>query len=146
MLRTTPQRRFSRGFTLLEVTIALSIGLALLGVAVLALTSVQDENQLRQVATDIEVAAQEALLDAVAQRRPVQLALDGGLAGGGEVLVLRYGEHKFRAARPGETWEFSPSGICEPLTLRVLHPLGEVELSFDPLTGMARDRSVIVKG
>ncbi len=137
-----------RGFTLLEVVIAMSIGLVVLGVAVLGIAGVQDENRLRRLATDIEGTAREALFEAVSTQRPVRLALDGGLTGeaGGFVMVKRYGEPRFREARRGEFWEFSPSGICEPIEVRVESALGEIELAFDPLTGMAKRRGIIVKG
>lgn len=126
----------------------MSIGLVVLGVAVLGISGVQDENRLRRLATDIETTAREALFEAVSSQRPVRLALDGGLAGevGGAVFVKRYGEPKFREARRGEFWEFSPTGICEPIEVRVESSLGEIELAFDPLTGMAKRRGVIVKG
>ena len=138
--------RTSSGFTLLEVCIAMTIGLVVLGVAVLGLTSVQDENELRSAASGIESTVRDALFEAMSTQRPVRLALNGGFSAGGQVLVKRYGEKKFRAARRGEFWEFSPTGICEPIEVRVMHSLGQIELSFDPLTGMARDSSIIVNG
>lgn len=146
--RTGGPTRSIRAFTLLEVIIAMSIGVVILGVAVLGISGVQDEYRLRRLAADIETTAREALFDAVSSQRPVRLALDGGLAGqtGGAVLVKRYGESKFREARRGEYWEFSPTGICEPVEVRVESALGEVELAFDPLTGMAKRRGIIVKG
>jgi hypothetical protein len=88
----------------------------------------------------------EALFEAVSTQRPVRLALDGGLGGDGVVQVRRFGERKFREARRGEFWEFSPTGICEPIEVRVESALGEIELAFDPLTGMAKRRGIIVKG
>ena len=126
----------------------MSIGVVILGVSVLGISGVQDENRLRRVATDIETTAREALFEAVSTQRPIRLALDGGLGGeaGGAVFVRRYGETKFREAKRGEFWEFSPTGICEPIEVRVVSNLGEVELAFDPLTGMAKRRGVIVKG
>ena len=129
-----------RAFTLLEVIVAMSIGLIVLGVSVLSISGVQDDNRLRRVATDIEGTVREALFEAVSTQRPVRLALDGGLGGEGSVMVRRYGEKKFREARQGEFWEFSPTGSCEPIEVRVQHELGEVELAFDPLTGLAMRR------
>lgn len=140
------QRLAPRAFTLLEVIVAMSIGLIVLGVSVLSISGVQDENRLRRQATDIEETVREALFEAVSTQRPVRLALDGGLGGDGAVLVRRFGERKFREARRGEFWEFSPTGICEPIEVRVESSLGEIELAFDPLTGMAKRRGIIVKG
>ena len=140
------QRLAPRAFTLLEVIVAMSIGLIVLGVSVLSISGVQDENRLRRQATDIEGTVREALFEAVTTQRPVRLALDGGLGGEGAVFVRRYGEAKFREARQGEFWEFSPTGICEPIEVRLVSALGEIELAFDPLTGMAKRRGIVVKG
>jgi prepilin-type N-terminal cleavage/methylation domain-containing protein len=140
------QRRAPGGFTLLEVIVAMSIGLLVLGVSVLSISGVQDENRLRRMATDIEGTVREALFEAVSTQRSVRLALDGGLGGEGSVLVRRFGERKFREARAGEFWEFSATGICEPIEVRVQSELGDVELAFDPLTGMAKRRGIVVKG
>jgi hypothetical protein len=75
----------------------------------------------------------------------VQLALDGGFSAGGQVEVRRYGESKYRLARKGEHWEFSPTGVCEPIELRLTSEYGVIELGFDPLTGCARKRNLTVK-
>ena len=59
------QRLAPRAFTLLEVIVAMSIGLIVLGVSVLSISGVQDDNRLRRVATDIEGTVREALFEAV---------------------------------------------------------------------------------
>lgn len=134
------------GFTLLEVCIALTIAMLILGVSVLGITGVQDEQQLRESAAEVESSAREALLDAIAHHRPIQLGLDGGLAGstGGVVEVKRHGESKFRAPTTGEVWEFSPSGVCEPIEIRITSQAGVIEMGFDPLTACARKKNIIV--
>jgi hypothetical protein len=73
------------------------------------------------------------------------LALDGGLGLGGNVEIKRHGETKFRYAKQGEFWEFSPTGVCEPIELRITNEYGVIELGFDPLTGCARKRNLMVK-
>lgn len=147
MKHTSIQRHpLQPGFTLLEVIIAMSIGLVVIGVAVMGVSSVRDDQTLRRIASEVETSVRDALFEAVATQRPIRLALDGGIAGEGVVLVRRYGEKKFRPAERGEYWEFSPTGICEPIAVQVHHSLGQIELEFDPLTGMARRRGIIVKG
>lgn len=130
------------GFTLVEVIVAMSIAMLLVGVASLSLTAVNDENQLRRAAADIEMTARDSLLKAVSSYRPVQL----DLASFGSVQVRRYGEKAFRAPAKGETWEFSPTGVCEPVELRITSEAGTIEMGFDPLTGCARKRNIIVNG
>ncbi len=134
------------GFTLLEVCIAMTIAMLILGVAVMGITGVADEQRLRETAATIEGHARNALLDAIAKHQPVQLALDGSLSGGSTVEVKRYGEKNFRTAESGEFWEFSPTGVCEPIELRLISTDGVIELGFDPLTGCARHKSIIVNG
>jgi len=138
----------SKGFTLLEVCIALTIAMLILGVSVLGITGVQEEQRLRETAAAIESSARDALLDAIAKHRPIHLGLDGGLGGaeGGSIEVKRHGEEKFREPRTGEVWEFSPTGVCEPIEVRVTTSGGIIELGFDPLTAVARKKNIIVNG
>lgn len=136
----------TRAFTLIEVCIAMTIGMLILGVAVLGITGVQDEQRLRESAAMIESTARDALLKSIAEQRPVQIALAGGLSGleGGAVEIKRYGERAFRKPASDEIWEFSPTGVCEPIELRVTSQTGTIELGFDPLTACARKRNISV--
>ena len=142
----TQQRMRARAaFTLIEVCIAMTIAMLILGVAVLGISGVQDEQKLRESASMIESTARDSLLKAVAEHRPVQIDIAGGIQGaGGMVEVRRYGEKSFRKPDAGEFWEFSPTGICEPIELRVTSASGVIEMGFDPLTGCARRKSITV--
>ena len=133
------------GFTLIEVCIAMSIAMLILGVAVLGISGVQEEQKLRESAAMIESTARDSLLKAVAEHRPVQIDIAGGIQGAdGRVEVRRYGEKTFRKPDSGEFWEFSPTGVCEPIELRVTNGTGVIEMGFDPLTGCARRKSITV--
>ena len=81
------------------------------------------------------------------QQRTIELALDGGLGGdeGGRVQIKRLGDKAFRNAKRGEVWEFSPTGICEPLEVRITSASGVIEVGFDPLTACAVKKNVSVK-
>jgi len=117
----------------------------LLGIATLSFTGLQDEARLKRTASEIEGTARHSLQQAVMEQRLITLALDGSLGGdGGQVQVKRVGEKVFRKADKGEIWEFSPSGICEPIEVRVTHSGGIIELAFDPLTACAVRKSIIV--
>lgn len=132
-------------FTLVEVCLALGLCMLLLGVGALSITGMQDQARLKKSAGEIEAAARRALQEAVSTRRPVILALDGSLGGeGGRVQIRRVGEKTFRSARGGEVWEFSPTGICEPVEIRVTSPAGVIELAFDPLTACAVRKDISV--
>ena len=137
--------RARAGFTLIEVCIAMTIAMLILGVAVLGISGVQDEQKLREAAAMIESTARDSLLKAVAEHRPVQIDIAGGIQGAdGHVEVRRYGEKTFRKPDNGEFWEFSPTGICEPIELRVTNGSGVIEMGFDPLTGCARRKNITV--
>jgi type II secretory pathway pseudopilin PulG len=138
------QRPASAAFTLLEVCIAMTIGMLILGVAVLGVTGVQDEQKLRESAANIESTARNSLLKAISEHRPVQLAFGAGLGGEGNVEVKRYGENKYRKPDSDEMWEFSPTGVCEPVEIRVTSTMGVIEMGFDPLTGCARKKNISV--
>ena len=132
----------SAGFTLVEVIVAMSIAMLLIGVASLSITAVNDEGKLRREASQIEITVRDSLMKAVSTYSPVQV----DLASFGSVQVRRYGEKQFRAPKSGESWEFSPTGICEPIEIRVTRDEGTIELGFDPLTGCARKRNIVVNG
>ena len=134
------------GFTLLEVCIAMTIAMLILGVSVMGISGVQEEQRLRESASSIESTAREALLEAIAHHRPIQLGLDGSLGGleGGNIEVKRHGEINYRSPKDGEIWEFSPTGVCEPIEIRISNAKGTIELGFDPLTACARKKNIIV--
>lgn len=133
------------GFTLIEICIAMGLCMLLLGIGVLSVTGMQDQARLRKTTAEIEGTARRSLQEAVMKQRLVELALDGGLGGeGGRVQIRRVGDKTFRNARQGETWEFSPTGICEPIEVRITSPAGSIELAFDPLTACAVKKNVIV--
>lgn len=133
------------GFTLIEVCVAMAIGVLILGVATLNMAGLQAETQLKKMASRVETRARQSLLDAVMQQRVIALDFQGGLEAEGGIQVKRAGEKSFRKPRRGEVWEFSPSGICEPVEVRVFNEAGEIELAFDPLTGCTSRKEVRVK-
>jgi len=147
------------GFTLLEVCVAITIGMLIIGAATLGISSVGEEHRLRKTASVIEATARATLQRAVTDHRNVFIefsqdrimatASEGVNAGeydlGGKLQIRRYGEKEFRTPRSGELWQFSADGLCEPLEIRITQKKGSIEMSFDPLTGCARKKSIIVQ-
>lgn len=133
------------GFTLVEVCVAMAIAVLILGVATFSMAGLQGEVKLKRMASQVESLARESLLQAVMNQRVVTLDLQGGLGTEGRLQVRRVGDKTFRQPVRGEVWEFSPTGICEPLDVRVSNEVGEIELGFDPLTGCAMRKEVRVK-
>lgn len=130
----------------------MGIGALMIGIAVMGVSGVQAEHALRKTASGIESQVRQSLLQAISDQRSVHIALGGTTADRdatplnteGLLTIRRYGEKRYREPQRGEIWEFSPTGIFEPIDLRILAPGGTIELAFDPLTGCARDRSIIV--
>ena len=138
-------------FTLIEVIMAMTIILLVIGVAVLSISGVRDEDKLRRAASMIETTARQNLLQALNSQQTVRMELSAGAFGAsdefnGMLQVRRVGEKVFRKPRRGEAWEFSPTGICEPIEVRISGPAGQIEIGFDPLTACAKRKSIQVKG
>ena len=138
-------------FTLIEVIMAMTIILLVIGVAVLSISGVRDEDKLRRAASMIETTARQNLLQALNSQQTVRMELSAGAFGAsdefnGMLQVRRVGEKVFRKPRRGEAWEFSPTGICEPIEVRISGPAGQIEMGFDPLTACAKRKSIQVKG
>lgn len=141
----TQRRRAHAGFTLIEVCVAMAIAVLILGIATLSMAGVQGEAQLKKMAARVESLARESLLQAVMKQRVVQLSLADTLGAEGSLEIRRVGSKTFRPPHRGEVWEFNPSGVCEPVEIRITNSAGEIELGFDPLTGCAVKKEVRVR-
>lgn len=145
------RRSRSAGFTLLEIIVAMALTLMVIGIAALSISGVRAEDKLRRAAAVIETTARQNLMQALNSQQIVRMDLTAGAFGagdefGGMLMVRRYGESAFRKPRRGEAWEFSPTGICEPIEVRISGPAGQIEIGFDPLTACARRKSIQVNG
>ncbi len=59
--------------------------------------------------------------------------------------VRRWGEKYFRKPE-GDAWVFDPSGICEPIGIKLIHQKGFIEMEFNPLTAKVQDQSLVIGG
>lgn len=139
------------GFTLLEIIVAMTLTMMIIGIATVSISGVRAEDKLRRAAAMIETTARQNMLQALNSQQTVRMELSAGAFGAtdefsGMLQVRRYGETAFRKPRRGEAWEFSPSGICEPIEVRISGPAGQIEIGFDPLTGCAKRKSIQVNG
>jgi len=57
--------------------------------------------------------------------------------------VRRWGEKHFKVP-DGDEWVFEPSGICEPLAIRISFEDGVIEMEFNPLTAKVSDQSIVL--
>ena len=147
--------QFARGFTLLEVLLALAAAMLVVGIAVLAVGSIGGERELKSHAGVLETTARGALQRSISSGRPIALALNSNGFSLGEkshqldqanLELRRVGEEGWRSPSAGETWTFHPSGICEPIAVRISSDVGYIEVFFDPLTASAEKTNFIVAG
>ena len=59
--------------------------------------------------------------------------------------VRRWGEKYFRKPE-ADAWVFEPSGICEPIHIKLIHQKGFIEMEFNPLTAKVQDQSLVIGG
>lgn len=135
------------GFTLLEILVVLGLLMMLFGVSIISISGIKEEDRLRRAVALIETTARQNLLQAVKEQKTVTLPLAAGSFGsgsdfGGLLQIRRVGERSFREPKRNETWEFSPTGICEPIEVRLSGPGGTIELAFDALTACAKRKSL----
>jgi prepilin-type N-terminal cleavage/methylation domain-containing protein len=135
------------GFTLVEMLVVLAVITLMLGISIISISGIKDEDRLRRAVAVIETTARESLLQAVKNQQLVRMQLAAGSFGsaadfGGKLEIRRFGEREFRAPKRGEIWEFSPTGICEPIEVRLSGSGGTVELAFDALTACAKRKTL----
>lgn len=146
-----------RGYTLLEIAMVLSIIVLLVGAAIPLSSGFVREQRLRDVVREILVLAKTARTESMTSGNRAVIILDKksfgllrpgdeepsevyALPGGMVYDILPYGED--RRVRPdGLRWVFQPSGLLEPLTVRVIEDEAWIEVRFDPLTAALSDES-----
>ncbi|NNE92281.1 MAG: type II secretion system protein [Verrucomicrobiales bacterium] len=147
----------SAGFSLLEIIVALAVAMLILGGAVLTITPVNDEHQIRRTGGKIETTARKALIEAGTENRTALIVVGRDCledeTSGAEwhwpedirILIRPPGNEKWQVpSAGGYPWRFFPQGICEPLAFRIESEAAEMEFKIDPLTGEAREERVIV--
>jgi type II secretory pathway pseudopilin PulG len=157
--RRRPARR-ARGYTLLEVALVVSIVVLLVGAAIPLTSGFVREQRLRDVVRELLVLAKTARTDAMTTGRPTEIIFDKkgfGLRRPGdeepsEAAMLPAGMDYTlrpfaaeRVLRPdGQRWIFQPTGLLEPVTVRVMEGEAWIEVQFDPLTAGLADESYYI--
>jgi prepilin-type N-terminal cleavage/methylation domain-containing protein len=154
----------ARGFTLIEIALAIFILLLLLVLAVPSFSGVIANRRLKQSLDEFNNLVREAQERSVTERRPYLIAW-----GKNNVVVrpevFAEGEEakataEFRLSRgstlslslpvalaekyPAE-WIFWPSGTCEPATVYFRAPAGSWTANYAPLTGRPEITSYAVR-
>ena len=154
------KRRPARGYTLLEIAMVVAIIVLIIGAAVPMTSGFTREQRLRDVVRELLVLAKTARADAMTTGRAAEVvfAKDGfALRRPGEEEPaesfrlprgMRYVVEPFgadRAVRPdGQRWVFQPTGLCEPLSVRVEEDEAWMKVTFDALTAGIADEGYYI--
>ena len=154
----------ARGFTLIEIALAIFILLLLLVMAVPSFSGVIANRRLKQSLDEFNNLVRQAQTRSVTERRPYLIVW------GKNNVVVRpeafeqdeeaKAKAEFRPSRgstlkvslpvaltekyPAE-WIFWPSGTCEPATVRFQSPAGSWTANYSPLTGRPEITSYAVR-
>lgn len=139
-----------RGYTLIEIALVLAIMVMIIGAAIPLSSGFMREQRLRDPVRELLILAKTARTEAMTTGRATAVVFEKGGFGlqrpGAEELaesyrlppgmsytLMPFGSEK--AARPdGQTWIFQPTGMCEPVTFRLVEDDAWMEVTFDPLT------------
>ena len=140
-----PIRRGGRGFTLLEIMLAVGIGVVFMGGAAVFLSSTGGDRDLESARKLLEERAGQAREKALSTGRAQRVVLGaGGVDGsafesGVEMLIVTpldrsKGRNGWKTPEDYE-WLFTGGGVVEPIRVLLKHEENEEQFSFSALTG-----------
>ncbi|MEM0896797.1 MAG: prepilin-type N-terminal cleavage/methylation domain-containing protein [Verrucomicrobiota bacterium] len=99
----------------------------------------------------MRIEARKTALDELYQQEEIAAPLERiieryNLPPGTRVQFKRWIDDYYNDIEPEQAaeWQFDPSGICEPVSIRFMQDEGFVEMTFNPLTAKLQEERVIV--
>ena len=154
----------ARGFTLIEIALAIFILLLILVLAVPSFSGVMANRRLKQSLDEFNNLVRQAQMLSVTERRPYLIvwgknnvmvrpeafAQDEEAKAKAEFRLSRGGTLKLSlpvalAQKYPAEWIFWPSGTCEPAIVRFQGPAGSWTANYSPLTGRPEITSYAVR-
>jgi len=148
------------GYTLLEIALVLAIIVLLVGAIVPLSSGFVREQRLRETVRGLLVLAKTARAEAMTSGTATEIVFDkkafllkrSGGDGATEKVALPRGTiyqitpfASDKALRPdGQRWIFQPTGLCEPIAVRIMEDEAWIEVRFDPLTASIEDESYYI--
>jgi len=140
-----PIWRGGRGFTLLEIMLAVGIGVVFMGGAAVFLSTTGGDRDLETARKLLEDKAGQAREKALSTGRAQRVVLGGGGVGGStfsdgvEMLIVTpldrsKGRSGWKTPEDYE-WLFTGGGVVEPIRVLLKHGENEEQFSFSALTG-----------
>jgi type II secretory pathway pseudopilin PulG len=144
-------RRATHAFTLLEIMLAVIVGVMVLSLAVPSISGLMEEKRVRASFDAFDAIVAEALNRSITDHRAQRIVWDK------EKIVLLGGEDAGKAENPRELpigededyrvefpaalvknprpeWTIWPTGTCEPVIVHYHGPRGDWRAEYDPLT------------
>ena len=134
-----------KGFTLLEIMLAVGIGVVFMGGAAVFLSSTGGDKDLAKARAQLEEAAGKTRESALGTGKAQRVILEGGGVGGVafpdgiEMLVVTpldrsKGKNGWKTPEDYQ-WLFTGGGLVEPIRVLLKHGENEEQFSFSALTG-----------
>jgi type II secretory pathway pseudopilin PulG len=152
--------RWAGGYTLLEIAMVVAIIVLLVGAAVPLTSGFVREQRLRDVVRELLVLAKTARMDAMTSGRATEVVFEkngfvlrrpGDEEGSESVKLARGITYQLlpfaadKALRPdGQRWIFQPTGLCEPIAVKIMEDEAWIEVRFDPLTASIDEESYYI--
>lgn len=164
--------RLPDGYTLIEITLVIFIMALFIGIAAVSFAGLSGEQDLKKPASELEIMAREAVRRAGMYEQPQVIVFEktgfamryqedaSALASNGadkniwvrrtevpanmKILLKHWGMKKWIPAA-GERWIALPSGLCEPIQVRMELGRSYIEMEFNPLTGAIADENMEVR-
>jgi type II secretory pathway pseudopilin PulG len=171
----TPSNKQRRAFTLIEVALAMFIVVLVIGIGLPFATGMGQQSRLREPADELKTLALTARRRAVTEQKTMEILLENHgfvlreaviadltsravidpekdkteiasypLPSGVQYSIKRWDETKF-ATTADARWRFLPTGLCEPITVRLSRDEDYLEFSFNPLTAQTEDESFLFR-
>ena len=139
----------ARAYTLFEILLALGIAAVILGITIPYVAESfgrspgdEAEEALAQAVQDVRSSALEN-----GEARKIGISESGfvpeidsvpevRIPAGWKLSIRKMSDSKFRKPGKNEKWTVNGAGICEPATFLLSGPRDEIEILFDPLTGL----------
>ena len=135
------------GFTLLEIILAVGIGVIFMGGAVVFLSSTGEDREIRAARESLEEAAGLAREKALSSGREQHVLLTEEAVNGEQLPAgvemslittedLVAGRRSWgKPPRDGFAWLITGGGLVEPIRVRLRHAGNQMQFSFSALTG-----------
>lgn len=144
-MRQRPGKARHAGFTLLEVMLAVGIGVVFMGGAAVFLSSTGGDKELAQARKVLEDQAGQAREKALESGREQRVMLNAQNVGGEEfpdgvsmdvITPQDLAQGRRSWGKPQDyAWLFTGSGLVEPIRVRLRHHENVEQFSFGALTG-----------